>query len=336
MRVFIVGGTGLLGSAAAAELLSRGHEVSALALPPLPEGAVLPAGMRIELGNCLELGDAELERMLRGFDALVFAAGVDERVEFKPPVFKQYLKYNVLPVDRLLSACRAVGVRKALILGSYFTYYAKLRPELHLGAKHPYIRSRLAQEELAMGHNCPELEVLLLELPYIFGTQAGRKPVWTFLVESLLAMRGPCLYPRGGSAMVTVRQVGQAIAGALERGRGGRCYPLGYRNLEWREMLAIMYRRMGMPKKRIVTIPDFLFSLYARGKARDYRRRGLESGLDLGKLAELQCAKLFIDPGLAREELGVGEDDLEEAIGASVDLCLDSLRGKELLDMKAE
>ena len=38
MKVFMIGGTGLLGSEAARELIARGHEVSSLALPPLPAG----------------------------------------------------------------------------------------------------------------------------------------------------------------------------------------------------------------------------------------------------------------------------------------------------------
>ena len=42
MKVFMIGGTGLLGSEAARELIRRGHEVSSLALPPLPTGAMLP------------------------------------------------------------------------------------------------------------------------------------------------------------------------------------------------------------------------------------------------------------------------------------------------------
>lgn len=48
MKVFMIGGTGLLGSEAAKVLISRGHEVTAMALPPLPEGAVLPPEMKIE------------------------------------------------------------------------------------------------------------------------------------------------------------------------------------------------------------------------------------------------------------------------------------------------
>ena len=51
MKVFMIGGTGLLGSEAAKELIARGHEVSSLALPPLSTGAVLPPEMKLEFGN---------------------------------------------------------------------------------------------------------------------------------------------------------------------------------------------------------------------------------------------------------------------------------------------
>ena len=37
MKVCMIGGTGLLGSQGAAELISRGHQVKAIALPPLHE-----------------------------------------------------------------------------------------------------------------------------------------------------------------------------------------------------------------------------------------------------------------------------------------------------------
>ena len=57
MKVFMIGGTGLLGSEAAKELIARGHEVSSIALPPLPAGAVLPPEMKIEYGNYLEMTD---------------------------------------------------------------------------------------------------------------------------------------------------------------------------------------------------------------------------------------------------------------------------------------
>ena len=88
MKVFIVGGTGLLGSEGAKVLIERGHEVTAIALPPLPAGAELPPEMKVEFGNYLELSDDELRQHLTGMDAIVFAAGVDERVEAGPPIYE--------------------------------------------------------------------------------------------------------------------------------------------------------------------------------------------------------------------------------------------------------
>lgn len=180
-------------------------------------------------------------------------------------------------------------------------------------------------------------DVSILELPYIFGAQPGRKPVWVFLLEKIRAMKGATLYPRGGTTMVTVKQVGQAIAGALERGKGGACYPIGYFNLTWREMLTIFHKYMGCSKKKIITIPDWLFALAARGIRRKQRAAGIEGGLDAVKYTALQCKNLFIDKSQGSEPLGVTRDDLDAAIGESVRLSLAVLDGKaQTVGMKGE
>lgn len=62
------------------------------------------------------------------------------------------------------------------------------------------------------------------------------------------SMKRATLWPAGGSAMVTVKQTGQAVAGALERNRGGRCYPIGYYNMTWKEMLKICHKYLGCPE----------------------------------------------------------------------------------------
>ena len=176
MKVFMIGGTGLLGSEAAKELIRRGHEVSSLALPPLPQGAVLPPEMKLEFGNYLEMSDGELKQHLNGCEGFVFAAGVDERVEGPAPIYDLYKKYNIDPVKRVLGLCRECGVKHVAICGSYFSYAAKKWPEKELTKWHPYIKSRIDQEEAAMAF-ADDMDVAVLELPYIFGTQPGRKPV---------------------------------------------------------------------------------------------------------------------------------------------------------------
>ena len=76
MNVFMIGGTGLLGSAAAAELIACGHQVKSIALPPLPEGAPIPEEMDIVFGNYLTMSDDELREKMAGCDCFIFAAGV--------------------------------------------------------------------------------------------------------------------------------------------------------------------------------------------------------------------------------------------------------------------
>ena len=337
MKIAIIGGTGLLGSEAARELIARGHDVTAVALPPLPQGAVLPPTMQITYGNYLEMTDEALTALFTGCDAMVFAAGVDERVESGPPIYALYQKYNIDPMNRLLPLAKSAGVKHAVILGSYFAYFDQARPKMELSKWHPYIRSRRAQEDAALQYAGPDFDVAVLQLPYIFGTQPGRKPAWLFLVESIRAMKGATFYPRGGTAMVTVRQVGQAVAGAVEKNRGGRRYPIGYYNLTWKEMLAIMHRHMGYVNRRIITIPTWVFKLYTGNVRKKREAAGIESGLNLAKLPALQSAELFIDKSLGCDPLGVTPDDIDSAIGDSIRLCLNILDHKTAaLDMKAE
>lgn len=337
MNVFMVGGTGLLGSEGARELIRRGHRVSSIALPPLPAGAVLPAEMTIDFASYLELTDDQIRDRLTGCDGLVFAAGVDERIEGPPPIYEMFKKFNITPLERLLRLAKSCGVRHTVICGSYFAYFDRAWPELKLADHHPYIRSRVDQASMALSFADENFDVAILELPYIFGTQPGRKPVWVFLVEQIRSMPGVTLYPRGGTTMVTVRQVGQCIAGALENNRGGNNYPVGYFNLEWTEMLKIVHKSMGMPDRRIITIPDWLFRLFTKGIARQQKKAGHEGGLDMPEFTRVMCAKAFIDRSTIVDRLGVQPDDIEEAIGESIRLSVDILDGRQqVIGMKGE
>ncbi len=337
MKVFMIGGTGLLGSEAAKQLIARGHEVVSIALPPLPAGAVLPPEMKIEYGNYLELSDKQLEGYFKGCEGFVFAAGVDERVEGPPPIYDLYKKYNIDPIKRLLTIAKRCGVKHVAICGSYFSYAAKQHPELELTKWHPYIRSRIDQEEAALAFADDNFDVAILELPYIFGTQPGRKPVWVFLVEQIRGMGKSTMYPSGGTAMLTVRQVGEAIAGALERTKGGVCYPIGYDNLTWKEMLTIIHKYLGCPDRKIITIPKFLYAMAGKGMVKKQKEEGIEAGLLMTKFADIMCSNLFIDKSLGCDLLGVTPDDIDAAIGDSIKLCVDILdNNAETVAMKGE
>ena len=339
MNVFMIGGTGLLGAAAAQIFLEHGHSVTSVALPPLPVGAPIPGEMKLELCNLYEKSDDEIREMLRGHDCFVFAAGIDERVEFPAPVYDAYDRCNIQPLRRLLPLCKEVGVKKAVVLGSYFSYLAKERPDMKLEEKHPYIRSRMEQERVAFSFADENLDVAVLELPYIFGTQPGRKPVWVILIEQLKRMDSMpvTMYPAGGTAMLTVRQVGQVIVGAAEKSTGPKAWPIGMYNMTWKEFLKIVYEARGMGSNRkIISIPPWVMKMGVRSEAKKYAERNVESGLDVLELPYIMDLNLFISDGYAKE-LGATEDDIRAAIFDSIQVSQQAYEGKlALLEMKSE
>ncbi len=336
MKVFLIGGTGLLGSEAARILLDRGHQVLSLALPPLPEGSLIPEGMQLQLGSYNDMSDQQLVTLMQGRDVFMFAAGVDERVEHAPPIYDFYAKHNIEPLKRLLPLAKQCGIRRAVICGSYFSHFARIWPEKQLTRWHPYIRSRIDQEDVALSFNDGNFDVAVLQLPYIFGAQPGRKPVWVFLVKILLGMKGATFYPPGGTTMVTVRQVGEALAGAAETAKGAQLCPIGWFNLTWKQMFAIFHKYMGMPGRPVITVPKWMFALVARKLLRDQKRKNIEGGLHLPRFTEMMSAELFIDKSLGCEPLGVTEDDIDAAIGESVRLSLEAIKDskRNLVDMK--
>jgi nucleoside-diphosphate-sugar epimerase len=337
MKVFMIGGTGLLGSEAAKELINRGHSVSSIALPPVPTGSSIPKEMELSFGNYMEMTDDYIRKQMTGCDGFVFAAGVDERVEGPAPIYDMFFKYNIAPVKRLLTIAKECGVKNVVILGSYFAYCARIHPEWGLTKVHPYIRSRVDQENMAISFATDGINVAVLELPYIFGAQPGRKPVWMFLVEQIRSIKFATLYPKGGTTMVTIKQVAQSIAGALERNRGGKAYPIGYYNMMWKEMLRIVHKHMGFPNKRIITIPTWVYTMAANDLMKKQKAKNIDGGLNMIEFAKIMTSNLFIKKEQGAEELGVQPDDIDTAIGDSIKLCLAILDKKtEAIGMKGE
>lgn len=337
MKIFMIGGTGLLGSEGAKELIRRGNSVSSISLPPIPTGANIPEEMELSLGNYMEMSDEEIREQMTGCEGFVFAAGVDERVEGPAPIYDLFYKFNIAPLKRLLTIAKECHVKHVVILGSYFAYFDRTNPEWKLAATHPYIRSRVDQEKMALSFADKDMNVAVLELPYIFGTQPGRKPVWTFLIEQIRSMKSVTMYPKGGTTMVTVKQVAQCIAGAIENNIGGNNYPVGYYNMTWKEMLRIFHKHMGIPDKKIITIPTWMYAYGCRSIVKEQKKNNIDGGLKMVEFAKVMTANTFIGKSIIVEKLGVEPDDIDKAIGDSVKLCLDILDGKsQVIGMKGE
>lgn len=347
MKVLMIGGTGLLGSAAAQIFVDRGNEIKTLALPPLPEGAPIPKEMEIVFQDANKLSDEEVKEMMKGYDIFVFATGVDERVEFPAPVYDAYYKYNIAPLERYLPLAKEAGMKGAVICGSYFAWLAKDRPDMNLCDKHPYIKSRIDQEKVCEKYADANFDVSVLELPYIFGTQPGRKPVWVILIEQLQRFEKMpfTMYPAGGTAMLTVRQVGESMVGAAEKAMqyvadgaaGFHAYGISCVNMTWREFLKIVYRAMdGIPDRKIVDVPKWTFKAFGLYMRKEYAAKNVEGGIDPVGLADIMGMNLFI-PTDDCKDLGCTPDDIEKAIFDSIALSKAAYEGKaKLVEMKGE
>jgi len=331
MKILIAGGTGLLGSHSAQSMIEEGHEVHALTLP-VNQNLHLPDQLILHTFNFMTAEATEIDSYMEGMDAFVFASGVDERVEFPSPVSKAYDKYNIEPMEKLLTSAKKMGVKKAIILGSYFAYFAKIWPQFNLSEHHPYIHNRLKQESVAFTYADDCFSIVVLELPYIFGIQKGRKPVWSLFIDRFEKPR-IIFFPKGGTAMVTAHQVGVAIYHAILYGKSKTSYPLSMVNMTYNELVHHVLDAMHM-KKKVINVPDWVAILGFKHMQKTYTKKGIEPGLNPKTFGKLFTQKLYIDPNLS-SDLKIPKDDIINAIHESIAYAFE-LKKKDLSahDMK--
>jgi dihydroflavonol-4-reductase len=320
MRILIIGGTGFLGYYASRELLRRGHRVDLLALPPAPPAGLFPKEVKVYLRDIGELSDRALQRMLSPYDAVVFAAGADDRNVPESPAYHFFYEANVRSTVRVTAAAVKAGVDKLVVLGSYFTYFDREWPHLELSKHHPYVLSRRQQIELGQGIAGDDMAFIVLELPYIFGSMPGKVPLWHPLVNYVRS-GVELVYTRGGSSMIAVEHVAEAIAGACERIKSNRVYQVGDRNVSWTEFLRGLCAAVGRKDDHVRLIKNE--TVHNVGWVGDafFRLQGKEHGLRPSNYTRIQTAYAYFDPVPSRRALGYGSGGLEQAWQDTVDAC---------------
>jgi dihydroflavonol-4-reductase len=301
-HVLVIGGTGFLGYHAVCELSARGWGVTVLGLQNTNIESIYPANIKVIHQDLDEIQDADLLAVLGQHMALVYAAGVDDRVTPKKPAYPFFHYANVETCMRVLNLAKQAGIKRAIVLGSYFSHFSKIWPEMKLTERHPYIRSRVEQEIVVT--SIPGMDVLVLELPYVFGgiPVPGWKSLWMPLIKYIRSIP-VVFYMKGGSACISAKSVGQAIVGALEHGESGKCYPVCDENLTWTDMLVRLAAANGL-RIRVVSLPTWLIKIGLFGVWFFHQLSGREAGLDPLHFAPLQTSETFIDPLPSQKILG--------------------------------
>ena len=110
MRVAVTGASGKTGWRVVDEALGRGFEVRAIVRPD----SVLPPGLGSAEIHRLQLSDGPaLQDALRDCDALVIATGARPSIDLLGP-----LKVDAQGVRQQLEACRAVGLKRVVLVSS--------------------------------------------------------------------------------------------------------------------------------------------------------------------------------------------------------------------------
>ena len=138
--------------------------------------------------------------------------------------------------------------------------------------------------------------------------------------------------------MLTCRQVGQAIAGAAEREKSGyEAIPISMYNMKWDKFLSIVYAARGMgADRKILGVPPWMMKMGMIKPALEYKKKGIQSGIDVFHLPHIMDYDLFMSDAYCRA-LGVTDDDIEAAITDSIKVSVASYNGSvKLLEMKGE
>lgn len=286
MRILVVGGSGLIGTHVVDLLRERGHAVTTVARTA-----------RAGVDHVLDVESAsvdDLRPLLAGQDGVVYGTRVDEQRVLRAPIHPVLHAELVDPVERMFTAARHAGLTRGVVLGSYYTYHDRLRPQWRLGDRHAYIRCRLEQARQARAAAGPKLPVTVLELPFVFGRAGDRLPNWAGPLDRWARSAAPLLAPVGGTAAASAGSVAVAAVDALE-GAHGADVPVADANLTWVEMIGRIAGAVGRPRPvRRLPAVAVRAALRAGGALQGLTRK--ESGLDPAHLADLLLAELFIEP----------------------------------------
>jgi len=257
MRVFLTGGTGLLGSHLAHELRTHGHEV--VAMHRRSTGTLFLEETECELVEGDIRDDAEtLAPLMSGCShvvhgaALVYADGAWPRIR----------AVNVDGTRNVLTAARLAGVQHAVHISSVAVYGDVPAPvdegtpiDSDLPPGDLYARSKREAEEVARGiEEKRGFPVTILRPAAVYGE---RDRLMAPALERILRLPLVPLLGSGANTLPVVYAGNVAVATrlALEAGRGGTTYDVAYdQPLTQRQLMEWMASGLGLTP-RFFTLP---------------------------------------------------------------------------------
>ena len=316
--VLVTGASGFVGSAIAAALRARGHNVRVLVRRSSPRGNLAEDDIVCE-GDLRDR--ASLAAALKGVRFL-FHAAADYRLWARDP--DEITRTNVDGTRLLMEEALRCGVERIVYTSSVATFRLRdgvpstemdaLPEEAAIGA---YKRSKVAAERLVetMIRRDGLAAVIVNPSTPIGPRDIRPTPTGRIIIE---AARGRMPgFVDTGLNLVHVDDVAAGHLAALQQGRIGERYILGGENVSLAEMLADIAQLVGRhpPKLRI---PRSAVYPLAYGAELIARLSGREPFVTVDGL-RMAHYKMFFDDGKARRELGYTSRPYREGLRDAVD-----------------
>ncbi|MDD4291256.1 MAG: NAD(P)H-binding protein [Clostridia bacterium] len=330
MKIMVCGGTGFLGYYTVLDALKKGHECASMSIDDVSLEGWYPKEVKTNIINTFTASEDELVPLMEGYDAFIYSVGPDDRVTPKAPSYDFFHQHLVTDASKVFRAAERAGIKRSVVYNSYFAYFDRAHPEKKLAAYHPYIRARVEQAEALIGQ-AKNMDVMVLELPYIFGCMPNRTPIWRDVFIERFFKGKMVFFPKGGTTMIHVKHIGEAGVGALEYGKHGERYPIGDENHNYKYMLECMQEGLNV-KKKIVQVNRRLCAIGANMIEKKDAKQGLQPGLNMKHLMlDIMGDELYI-PDEVNDEMSktlhFGRGGVKEGIIEAMKACYPNGFGK--------
>ena len=319
MRALVTGGTGFVGAHVVRALLCRGREVRALVRPGSRRDNL--AGLDVEIVEGDLRDAASLEAAVAGC-RLLFHCAADYRLGAPDP--EELYCTNVEGTRAILAAAEAAGVERTVYTSSVGAL--GLHPDGRPADEDTpvtlddmighYKRSKFLAERVAEEWSERGLDVVIVNPSTPIG-ELDIKPTPTGqIIVDFLKGRMPA-YVDTGMNLVDVRDVAEGHLLAAERGRSGRRYILGCRNMSLREMLEHLAAITGRRAPRL-RLPHWIPLAAAHAAEAAAKATGRAPGLTV-EAVRMSQYRMYFDAKRAVRELGMPQSSVVEALERAVE-----------------
>lgn len=313
-KIFLTGGTGLLGNNIARQLSQRGDQVLALVrTPPAPE---LFAGVNVELIHGTLDDQQTIQEAVDRCDGVIHSAAL---IHLGWHQMEESMRANRDGTATVAEAARRRGCRMvhigtvntlALACDGQPASEETLITPATAQVPCAYVTSKRASVEVVQQAVERGLDASLVHPGFMLGPWDWKPSSGRMILE--LGRRYIPACPTGGCSVCDVRDVAAGVLAALGAGQSGRHYIMAGENWRYRKLWTEIARRMGRPAPIFPVGP--LVRLGVAGFAA-VRTRFTRLETDLNSAALKLSSQLhWYDGSRAREELGYTNRDVHETL----------------------